>query len=134
MLWHSWNSSGEMVPSPFLPPRDGPWVAGREGTDGGGHVTDGDGDEGRDNGRRNGANCYHAVSGGSGNGDAVCGGDDEGNEYTTKNKYCFVVNPDPVEYLYVESEIIKATKEMRINKELKNYDEFREFDQIIINK
>ena len=45
--------------------------------------------------------------------------DDEGNEYTTKKKYCFVVNPDPVEYPKVESEIIKATKEMRINKELK---------------
>jgi len=45
--------------------------------------------------------------------------DYEGNEYTTKKKYCFVVNPDPVEYPKVESEIIKATKEMRINKELK---------------
>ena len=45
--------------------------------------------------------------------------DDEGNEYTTKKKYCFVVNPDPVEYPKVENEIIKATREMRINKELK---------------
>lgn len=45
--------------------------------------------------------------------------DDEGNEYTTKKKYCYVVNPDPVEYPKLESEIIKATKEMKINKELK---------------
>jgi hypothetical protein len=45
--------------------------------------------------------------------------DDEGNEYTTKKKYCFVVNPDPVEYPKVDSAIIQATKDMRINKELR---------------
>ena len=45
--------------------------------------------------------------------------DDEGNEYTTKKKYCFVVNPDPVEYPKVDSAIIQTTKDMRINKELR---------------
>ena len=46
--------------------------------------------------------------------------DPEGNEYTTKKKYCFIVNVDPVEYPEVEeSKIDKATKEMRFEKEIK---------------
>ena len=45
--------------------------------------------------------------------------DPDGNEYSTKKKYCFVINPDPVEYPQEESKIMKATKEMKINKELK---------------
>ena len=37
----------------------------------------------------------------------------------TKKKYCFVINPDKVIYPEVESKIEKATKENKIEKEIK---------------
>jgi len=45
--------------------------------------------------------------------------DEKGEEYKTKKKYCFVINPDKVIYPNVESKIEKATKENKVEKEIK---------------
>ena len=47
--------------------------------------------------------------------------DDDGNEYTTKKEYCYVIKPDKVIYPETAepSKIQQATKEGKIRKELK---------------
>jgi len=45
--------------------------------------------------------------------------DPKGNEYKTKKKYCFVINPDKTIYPDVESKIQTATKENKVEREIK---------------
>ena len=45
--------------------------------------------------------------------------DPKENEYKTKKKYCFVINPDKVIHPEAESKKEKATKENKIEKEIK---------------